>query len=80
MPRPVLVSLAMGLPGVLAGGPAVPVPPGNDSCAEILAAANVTGRFAVVREEQTWPLGNVAVGYRVCVCVCIPQSGCIERG
>jgi len=47
MPRPVLVSLAMGLPGVLAGGPAVPVLPGNDSCAEILAAANVTGRFAV---------------------------------
>jgi len=46
MPRPVLVSLAMGLPGVLAGGPAVPVLPGNDSCAEILAAANVTGRFA----------------------------------
>jgi len=47
MSRPVLVSLAMGLPGVLAGGPAVPVLPGNDSCAEILAAANVTGRFAV---------------------------------
>jgi len=46
MSRPVLVSLAMGLPGVLAGGPAVPVLPGNDSCAEILAAANVTGRFA----------------------------------
>jgi len=48
MPRPVLVSLAMGLPGVLAGGPAVPARPGNVSCAELLAAANVTGRFAVV--------------------------------